>query len=161
IVAIAAALTLGAFAARAASQSSSVQHTSWGQLKGRYRSGRDQSKPTDARVAADRKARVASLASVTLTPASVVGGNASQGTGGLTAGAPVGGAVVTLSSSNPGLASPPASVSIPAGSKTATFSVTTTVPAADGSAIITATYNAVVRTATLTVTRLPAPPPPP
>ena len=48
-------------------------------------------------------------------PTSVVGGTASQGTVTLTAAAPAGGAVVTMSSSTPGAAAVPATVTVPAG----------------------------------------------
>jgi len=56
--------------------------------------------------------QAASLAGITLHPASVVGGDTSQGTASLTSAAPSGGAVVTLSSSNASAATVPASVSV-------------------------------------------------
>src|SRR2546425_10687720 len=63
------------------------------------------------------------LSSVTLNPTSVVGGNPSTGTVTLTAPAPAGGAVVTLVSTG-AVASVPASVTVPAGATSATFTVT-------------------------------------
>ncbi|HZN79284.1 MAG TPA: hypothetical protein VFC01_06295 [Mycobacterium sp.] len=97
----------------------------------------------------------ASLSALSVSPSSVVGGAAAQGTVTLTSGAPSGGAVVSLSSSS-GSASVPASVTVAAGATTASFTVSTSTVAASTSATLTATYNTVSRTATLTVT----PPPP-
>ena len=54
----------------------------------------------------------ASLQSVALTPSSVVGGSNAQGTVTLSGGAPQAGAVVSLSSSNPGVAGVPASLTV-------------------------------------------------
>lgn len=101
----------------------------------------------------------ASLSSVSVNPSSVVGGNASTGTASLTAAAPSGGAVVTLSSSNTAAASVPASVTVAAGASSASFSVTTAAVGANTSVTLTGTYNATSRTGTLTVTPVPAPPP--
>ena len=92
------------------------------------------------------------LSSVTLNPTSVVGGNPSTGTVTLTAAAPAGGAVVTLVSTG-AVASVPASVTVPAGATSATFTVTT--PVVMGLAAqsdIIATFGGVGRAATLTVT---------
>jgi len=99
----------------------------------------------------------ASLSSVSVTPTSVVGGNSSQGTVTLTAGAPAGGAVVGLSSANTAAATVPASVTVAAGATSATFTVTTTSVTASTALSITGTFNAVSRSAVLTVN----PPPPP
>src|SRR5437667_12719476 len=99
----------------------------------------------------------ASLSSVSVTPTSVVGGNSSQGTVTLTAGAPAGGAVVGLSSANTAVATVPASVTVAAGATSATFSITTTSVTASTALSITGTFNAVSRSAVLTVN----PPPPP
>ena len=55
---------------------------------------------------------VATLTSVSLSPASVVGGTGSTGTVTLSSAAPAGGAVVTLSSSSPATAAVPASVTV-------------------------------------------------
>jgi hypothetical protein len=104
----------------------------------------------------------ASLSSVTVNPATIVGGNAAQGTITLTSAAPGGGAVVGLSSANPSAAAVPASVTVPAGASAATFSISTSAVTTNTSVGITATYSGVSRSATLTVTpagatTLPAP----
>ena len=105
----------------------------------------------------------ASLSTVAVSPTSVVGGASSTGTITLTAAAPAGGAVVTLTSSNVA-ATVPASATIAAGATSATFPVTTSTVATTTSVTLTATYGAVSRTATLTVNpaatgTLPAPTP--
>jgi hypothetical protein len=99
----------------------------------------------------------ASLSAVSVSPTSVVGGSSVQGTVTLTSGAPAGGAVVSLSSSNVAVAAVPATVTVAAGVTSATFNVTSTAVGANTSVTLTATYNAVSRTATLTVTPPPAP----
>ena len=96
-------------------------------------------------------AAAAGLTSIAVTPSSVTGGSSSQGTVTLSSGAPQGGAVVALSVSNPGIASVPASVTIPAGATSATFSVTTTSVSASTATTLSAAYGGVTRTATLTV----------
>jgi hypothetical protein len=98
-----------------------------------------------------------SLAAIALNPASVVGGTTSEGTASLTSAAPPGGAVVTLSSGSPSAATVPASVTVPAGAFSATFTVSTASVTASTSATITGAFGGVTRSATLTVT----PPPPP
>ena len=101
----------------------------------------------------------ASLSAVSVNPTSVVGPTAATGTATLTAAAPAGGAVVTLSSSNPAVASVPASVTVAAGTSSASFSVSTSAVGAITSVTLTGTYNGTSRTSTLTVTPVPAPPP--
>jgi hypothetical protein len=91
----------------------------------------------------------------------VVGGSPSQGTVTLTAAAPSGGAVVSLSSSNTAVATVPPSVTVPAGSTSAGFTVTTRSVTGSTSVTITAAYGGVTKTAALTVTPQAAPPPPP
>lgn len=103
-------------------------------------------------------APAAALSTLTLSPASVTGGNASQGTVTLSAPAPAGGALVSLSSSNTAAATVPASVNVPAGATSAGFTVTTRAVAATTAVTVSATYGGVTRTASLGVT--PAPPPP-
>ncbi len=97
-------------------------------------------------------APVAVLTSVGVSPASVPGASSSTGTVTLDIPAPVGGALVSLSSSNTAAAQVPATVTVPAGQTSATFSVTTSPVAADTTVTITASYNSAVRTALLTVT---------
>jgi len=94
----------------------------------------------------------AALSAVSVSPASVVGGNSSTGTVTLTSPAPASGIVVGLSSTN---STVPPSVTVTAGSTTATFTVTTSPVASTTSAVITASYNGVNETATLTETVVP------
>jgi len=88
------------------------------------------------------------LSAITLTNNAPTGDTSLTGTATLGAAAPAGGAVVTLSSSNSGVAVVPASVVVPAGAVSATFNVDAHQP---GSATITGTYGA-TQSATLTVT---------
>ena len=90
-----------------------------------------------------------SLLSVTLNPASVIGGNNSTGTVVLSGPAPTGGASVLLTSDS-SAAQIPASVSVAAGATTATFPVTTTSVAALVTANISGTY-ATTRSSALTI----------
>jgi hypothetical protein len=94
------------------------------------------------------------LATLTLKPTSVRGGNSATGTVTLTAVAPVGGATVALSSSMPAFASVPPHVVVAAGQKSATFIVATTRPKRGASVSISASYAGVTKTATVSVTRL-------
>jgi hypothetical protein len=91
------------------------------------------------------------LSAVTLSPTSVLGSSSSTGTVTLGSAAPVGGAVVALSSSNTGVAQVPSSVTVAAGATTATFSVTTTPVSSSTSVTITGKYG-VNKTANMTVT---------
>src|SRR5260370_31026374 len=81
------------------------------------------------------------LSSLILNPATVTGGNSSVGTVTLSAPAPSGGAVVSLSSSNPPVASVPASVTVPAGATSASFTATTTAATISTPVPISASYN--------------------
>ena len=93
----------------------------------------------------------ATLSSLAVNPASVVGGNNATGTVTLSAAAAAGGAVVSLSRNN-SAASVPASVTVPAGVQSATFTITTTAVTSSTGVTVTATYGSVSRSATLTVT---------
>ncbi len=88
---------------------------------------------------------------MSVTPASVTGGTASQGRVTLTSAAPAGGFAVTLASGNASEAAAPAGVTVPQGATSATFAVPTTAVATAAAVTITATAGAVTRTATLTV----------
>jgi len=94
----------------------------------------------------------AALSAVSVSPTSVVGGNSSTGTVTLTSPAPAGGILVGLSSTN---STVPPSVTVAAGSTTATFTVATPVVTSTTSAVITASYNGVNVAATLTETVVP------
>jgi hypothetical protein len=106
------------------------------------------------------QAGATALSAISLSPASVVGSNTSQGTAMLTSAAPSGGAVVTLSSSNTSAASVPASVTVPAGATSVGFTVSTVSVTASTTAAISGTYGGATRSALLTVTPPPPPPPP-
>jgi hypothetical protein len=94
------------------------------------------------------------LSSVTLSPMTVLGGVSSQGTVTLGSAAPTGGAVVTLSSSNSTVAPVPASITIPAGRTTGTFSVPTTGVSATTNVTISASYGGNTQATTLTINPL-------
>ncbi|MGO9270375.1 MAG: choice-of-anchor D domain-containing protein [Terriglobia bacterium] len=79
--------------------------------------------------------------SLTLDPAGVPGGKPSTGTVKLSSPAPAGGALVSLASSNAGVATVPASITVAAGATSATFSVTTMAVATATTVAITATYD--------------------
>jgi trimeric autotransporter adhesin len=95
----------------------------------------------------------ASLILVKLSPPSVVGGKSTtNNTVVLNGPAPAGGAVVDLSSSDPTVASVPASVTVEAGATTSpAFTIATTAVATQTSATNSASYNGVTKTANLTV----------
>ena len=92
----------------------------------------------------------ASLSAVAVSPSIVTGGNAAQGTVGLTSAAPAGGFAVALSSSN-AATTVPASVSVAHGATSATFVISTGAVTASTLVTITANAGGVTRTATLTV----------
>jgi hypothetical protein len=94
------------------------------------------------------------VASVTLNPASVVGGSSSQGTVRLSGPALSGGATVSLTSSHTAAAHVPASVVVPAAATSATFTITTSSVASSTSSVISASYNSTTQTATLGVTHV-------
>jgi hypothetical protein len=98
-----------------------------------------------------------SLAGIALNPASVIGGNTSQGTASLTSAAPSGGAVVTLSSSNTSAATVPASVTVPAGAFSTTFTVSTAPVSTSTPVTISGGHGGATRSATLTVSPPAAP----
>lgn len=97
------------------------------------------------------------LASLTLNPTTVAGGNTSAGIVTLTAPAPAGGVNVSLSSSNTGVAQPGSSANVSGGSTTGTFNVATTAVGSDTNVTISGTLG-LTQSANLLVT---APPPPP
>jgi hypothetical protein len=89
--------------------------------------------------------------SLTLNPSSVSGGNSSTATVTLTGSAPAGGAVVTLASSDTTVAAVPSTVTVLAGTQSATFAVTTPVRSAPANATISASYHGLSQTAVLAV----------
>ncbi len=95
------------------------------------------------------------ILSLTLTPASVVGGLSASGTVTLTNPAPTGGTSVALSVPA-GPVTVPATVAVAAGATTADFTVMTTAVTASTPVTITATYGGGSQSATLTLTAAPA-----
>jgi hypothetical protein len=98
-----------------------------------------------------------SLSAITVSPTSVQSGFYATGNVSLTRGAPTGGAVVSLSSSNAAAASVPASVTIPTGASSASFNATGGRVATTTTVTLTASYAGVIRTTPLTVTPPPTP----
>src|SRR2546425_2013273 len=92
------------------------------------------------------------LHSLSLNPTSVTAGTVSTGTVTLIAPAPVGGAVVTLSSGNTAIATVPASVTVPAGATSATFAVSTSSNPPSTPVAIWAAFGDAIRSAMLYVT---------
>ena len=92
------------------------------------------------------------VSSITLAASSVASLGTTTGTVTLSTNAPVGGKVVTLSSSNASVASVPVSVTVAAGTRTATFTITAGSVNANTNATITAITNNSSGSATITVT---------
>ena len=92
-----------------------------------------------------------SLTQVALAPNSVVGGKTSTGTVAIGSAAPVGGLTISLLSSDSS-ATVPATVTIPAGKTSSTFTVSTTKVTSNTTATITATFGSVSKAAVLTIT---------
>ena len=92
----------------------------------------------------------ATLSSVTVSPSTVVGGTSSTARVTLSAVAPSGGAVISLSD-NSAAVTTPTSVTVPAGSTSATATITTITVTASTSATVSAVYAGVTRSATLNV----------
>ena len=101
---------------------------------------------------AAQPAPLPTLTSLWLDPPGVVGGTGAAGTVTLTWAAPPGGATVSLTSSS-SLASVPLSVTVPAGTKTASFPVSTKPTKKARVVTVTAEYNASQASGTLTITR--------
>jgi hypothetical protein len=100
------------------------------------------------------------LSSLTLSPTSVTGGGAVQGTATLSAAAPSGGLSVSLTSGDTTVATVPASVTVPAGATSATFTVTSKAVPAATTVVISGKGGGVFQSAVLNVTPGAAPPPP-
>jgi hypothetical protein len=96
------------------------------------------------------------LASVAVTPSSVVGGNGVTLAVALSGPAPPGGASVSLSSNTAAL-TVPSSVTVPAGASNVQASAKTASVTTTTLATLTATYNGASKTAGLTVTPVPLP----
>ena len=96
------------------------------------------------------------LTSLTVSPTTVVGGASSTGTVSLSAAAPSGGAVVSLSD-NSAAATVPVSVTVAAGSTSRTFTVTTSAVSSPTAVSISGSYGGTSAGTTLTVNPLAAP----
>jgi len=92
----------------------------------------------------------AALSSVSASPNPVVGGSPATGTVALTSAAPAGGVIVAVSTAN-SAASVPASVTVPAGSSSATFVINTSLVSLSTIGTLSASYDGVTKTTTLTV----------
>jgi hypothetical protein len=103
-------------------------------------------------------APAATLNSVGLSPATVTGGVTGSVTVTLTAPAPAGGAQVSLTSSNPAAATVPATLTVPAGVASGAATFATSAVGSTSTSVISAAYNGISRTATLTVTGATPPP---
>jgi hypothetical protein len=88
---------------------------------------------------------------VTVDPSDVIGGGSATGTVTLTAAAPAGGIVVTLSSDDPAAATVPAAVTVPAGAASAAFPIATEVVANPQSSLIIGTAGGVSTYGIITV----------
>jgi hypothetical protein len=102
-------------------------------------------------VTVGQSASPVTVSSLTLNPTSVTGGNPSTGTVTLSGAAPLGGAVVALSSDDTSAATVPASVTVAAGNYTANFNVMTYSVTTTHTPNIAADYNGSSKTAMLTV----------
>jgi hypothetical protein len=91
------------------------------------------------------------LSSISLSASTVVGGDQVTGTATLTAAAPAGGAVVSLSGGDPLIV--PASVVVPAGSASATFIISTRAVGGTIAGTVVGSYGGASASAVLSVTR--------
>ena len=94
------------------------------------------------------------LASLTLNSTRVRMGHSVTGTVRLSAPAPAGGATVMLSTSNPALASVPASVVVAPGTTAKTFTVSTVAKGQPATVTISASYSGTTKTVALAVRRM-------
>lgn len=92
----------------------------------------------------------ATLSALTLSPTTIVGGNSSTGTVTLSAAAPSGGTLVSLSDDS-AAASVPASVTVAAETTSRTFTVTTSAVTAPTPVVVSGSAGGVTRSATLTL----------
>lgn len=91
------------------------------------------------------------LTSLSLSPTGVTGGTASTGTVNLMTAAPAGGVTVALATGDPAVATVPASVTVPAGATSATFTVSTSPVTANTGVTISATFDDLTKPAVLSV----------
>jgi hypothetical protein len=106
------------------------------------------------------QARGTNSVDLTITPTSLTAGTSAQGQVRLSQVAPSGGAIVSLYTSNAAVAVPPVTVTVPAGSVSAVFPISTKSVSTPTQVTITATYIGASDTAVLTVNPVPANSPP-
>ncbi len=128
---------------------SSLQH--WWRVRGRNAAGTAGSWSSIRSFTPQGTPAAPALSALTMNPTSVTGGTAVQGTATLTAAAPSGGAVVTLSSGNTAVVTVPASVTVPSGSTSASFAVSSQAVTASTTVTITGAFGGAARTATVTL----------
>ncbi|NWL77283.1 hypothetical protein DM872_10495 [Pseudomonas taiwanensis] len=124
----------------------------WWRVRGRNSDGLFGPFSATRRFTPQAPAPALALSAITVSPTLVVGGSNAQGTATLTGAAPSGGALVTLSSSNPSAATVPASVTVAAGATSASFIVNTALVTTATPVTIGGTFAGTARSATLTVT---------
>src|SRR5882724_4119362 len=105
-----------------------------------------------ALVCAHTAAAAVKVSTLTLSPSSVFGSTSSTGTVTLTNPAGHNGATVTLTNTNPNYVSIPASITIPSGQTSGTFTANTSFLISDQTATITATFGGSSASAVLTIT---------
>lgn len=105
----------------------------------------------DDQLSAALAVRPDSVQSVTVTPNPITGSQTGLGTVTVECVAPSGGFVVSLTSSNPSVASVPATATVPAGATSATFSVPTAAVTAVTRVTITASLNGLSKKSALTL----------
>ncbi|UOA10209.1 DUF2341 domain-containing protein [Methylobacter sp. S3L5C] len=93
--------------------------------------------------------------SLQLNPANLVGGGVSQGTVVLSGVAPSGGVVIALNSSNPLAVNVPATVAVPSGASSASFTMNTSVVSSPALVTISSGYGGSSQTATITINAQP------
>lgn len=93
------------------------------------------------------------IASLTISPSSVAAGAPSKGIVTISQAAPIGGRVITLTSSSPSAVSVPPTVTVPAGSTTANFPITTFLGHPVLGAVITGSLNGDSQSAKISVTQ--------
>ncbi len=144
-VAVAAGATSAAFSIT----TTSVSATTTATITGTYA---DVGKSASLTVQPAATAPAPAVTSLVLQPVRVVGGQTATGTVGLGAAAPVGGAVVKLKTSNTALLTVPASITVPAGAKSASFTITTMPTTRNQSATVSASTPKGGLTRGLTIT---------
>ena len=129
-----------------------TNRTYWWRVRGRNSAGTAGAWSSTRSFTVQGAASTPTLSALSISPTSVTGGSANaQGTATLSAAAPSGGTVVTLSSNNTNAATVPASITIAAGATSGTFTVTSRPVTSSASVTISGASGGVTRSGTLTV----------